>query len=142
MKHEVAGYAGKFLRVNLTFERVSETVFDEETLRQYLGGTGIGTKYLYEEVPPGVEWSDTENRIMFFSGPLNGTKVNGCGTVAIVTKGPMTNLAAATQANGYFGAFLKLAGFDGIVILGKAKAWRYLYIHDGTAELRDAEFLY
>jgi aldehyde:ferredoxin oxidoreductase len=135
------GYMGKILRVDLSSEKISEETPDAETLRKYVGGTGMGAKYLYEEVPPGVEWSDAGNRIMFFSGPLNGTRVNGTGTFSIVTRGPMTNLAAATQANGYFGAFLKFAGLDGIIVQGKAEGLRYLYVHDGTAELRDAAHL-
>ncbi len=136
-----SGYAGKILRVDLSREKISEESLDDATRRKYVGGSGMGAKYLYEEVPPGVEWSDAENRIMFFSGPFNGTEVNGTGTYSIVTKGPMTNLAVGTSANGYFGAYMKLAGFDGIVIHGKAKGWRHLHIHDNVAELRDAEHL-
>lgn len=135
------GYTGRIMRVDLGREQISEESLDNETLRKYVGGTGLGIKYLYEEVPPGVEWSDAKNRIMFFTGPLGGTKVSGSGTISVVSKGPMTNLAGASQANGYFGAFLKFAGFDGIVVQGRAKRWLYLYIHDGTAELRDAQHL-
>jgi len=138
---KLGGYVGRILRVDLGREQISEESIDTETLRKYVGGTGLGTKYLYEEVPPGVEWSDPDNRLMFFTGPLNGTKVNGTGAVSVISKGPMTNMAGASQANGYFGAFLKFAGFDGIIIQGAAKKWLYLYIHDGTAELRDAENL-
>src|SRR4030042_1409230 len=105
------GYMGKVLRVDLSNEKISVESLDDATRRKYVGGTGMGTRYLYQEVPPGVAWSDAENRIMFFAGPLNGTKVNGTGTFSVVTKGPMTNLAAATQANGDFGAFLKFPGF-------------------------------
>jgi aldehyde:ferredoxin oxidoreductase len=135
------GYMGKILRVDLSSEKISVESLDNETRRKYVGGTGMGARYLYEEVPPGVEWSDAGNRIMFFSGPFNGTRVNGTGTFSVVTKGPMTNLAVASQANGYLGAFLKFAGVDGIIIQGRAKGWRYLYIHDGTAEIRDAAHL-
>lgn len=135
------GYMGKILRVDLSSEKISVESLDNETRRKYVGGTGMGAKYLYEEVPPGIEWSDAENRMMFFSGPLNGTRVNGTGTFSVVTKGPMTNMAVGTSANGYFGAYLKFAGFDGIIVHGKARGWRYLYIHDGIAELRDAEYL-
>jgi aldehyde:ferredoxin oxidoreductase len=137
----IHGYAGKVLRVDLSSEKISQEALNGETLHKYLGGTGMGAKYLYDEVPPGVQWSDPENRIMFFTGPLAGTKVCGSGTFTVVTKGPMTNLAVATQANGYLGAYLKFSGFDGIVIQGKARSWKYLYVHDGTAELRDAQDL-
>jgi aldehyde:ferredoxin oxidoreductase len=137
----IGGYTGKVLRVDLSQGKISQETLDEATLRKYLGGTGLGAKYLYDEVPAGVEWSDAANRIMLFSGPLGGTKVNGSGTFSVVTKGPMTNMAGATQANGFLGAYLKFSGFDGIVIQGQARDWQYLYIHDGTAELRDARHL-
>lgn len=137
----IGGYAGKFLRVDLSARRISEEVLDEPTLRKYLGGTGLGSKILYEEVPPGVEWSDPRNRLILASGPLGGTSVAGSGTFSVVTKGPLTNGATSTQANGFLGAYLKFSGFDGIIIQGRADKWQYLYIHDGVAELRDASAL-
>jgi len=137
----IGGYTGRILRVDLGREQISEESLDSGTLRKYVGGTGLGAKYLYEEVPPGVEWSDAENRIMFFTGPLGGTKVSGSGTFSVVSKGPMTNMTGASQANGYFGAFLKFAGFDGIIVQGRAQRWLYLYVHDGAAELCDARHL-
>jgi aldehyde:ferredoxin oxidoreductase len=137
----IGGYMGKILRVDLTSERLSEESPDIETLRKYIGGTGLGTKYLYEEVPPGVKWSDAENRIMFMTGPLSGTRIGGSGIFSVISKGPMTGFAGTTQANGYFAAYLKFSGYDGIVVQGKARRWLYLHVHDGTAELRDAGHL-
>jgi aldehyde:ferredoxin oxidoreductase len=139
-QNRIGGYAGKILRVDLTNEHISEEILDNETLRKYVGGTALGAKYLCEEVPPGVEWSDPENRIMFFTGPLTGTKV-GSGIFSVISKGATTNLAGTSQANGFFGAFLKFAGFDGIIVQGQAKKWSYLYVHDNTAEIRSAEDL-
>lgn len=137
----IGGYIGKILRVDLTRELISEESPDELTLRRYIGGAGLTADYLYKEVPPDVEWSDPENRLMFFAGPLSGTNLSGTGTVAIMTKGPMTNMAGSSQANGYFGAFLKFAGYDGIIVQGKANQWLYLHVHDNTAELCSAEHL-
>lgn len=135
------GYAGKLLRVDLTNEQITEEKLDEETVRKYVGGTGIGAKYLYEEVPAEVEWSDEGNRMIMATGPLGGTTVGGSGTLSVVTKGALTNGAVATQANGFFGAFLRFSGYDGIILQGRAKRWVYLYIHHGRAELRDASHL-
>jgi len=137
----VGGYAGKLLRVDLGRQDLSEETVDAKTLRECLGGNGLGAKYLYEEVPPGVEWSDPENRLFFFAGPMGGTRVSGSGTFSIISKGPMTNMAGASQANGYFGAFLKFSGYDGIIFQGKSDDWVYLHLHDGKAELRDAKHL-
>lgn len=134
------GYMGKVLRVNLSTRSASEDVLEEATLKKYLGGTGLAIKYLYDEVPPGVEWSDPENRFIVMSGPLGGT-VGGTGIYSVITKGPMTNGAASCQGNGYWGAFIKFAGFDGLIVEGAAGDWVYLYIHDGTAEIRDARQL-
>ncbi len=141
MTAQDARYLGKMLRVDLTTGRVSEETLDPAELRKYIGGTGLGAKYLYDEVPPGVEWNDPENRLIMMTGPLGGTRAPGSGTFTVVTKGPLTDLAAASQANGYFGAYLRFSGFDGIVIQGAAPRWCYLSIHDGTAELRDASGL-
>ncbi|MFH0914293.1 MAG: aldehyde ferredoxin oxidoreductase C-terminal domain-containing protein [Chloroflexota bacterium] len=135
------GYHGRILRVDLTREQISEEYLDDATLRKFVGGTGLGAKYLYEEVPPGVRWDSPENRLIFCAGPASGTRLSGSGTYAVVSKGPMTELAAASQANGFFGAFLKFSGYDGVIIQGAAKHWKYLHIHDGTAELRSASHL-
>ena len=141
MEYEIAGYTGKYLRVNLTSERLSDTVFDEKTLRKYVGGTGIGVKTLYEEVPPKSCWSDSVNRITVASGPLGGTGISGSGTISLVTKGALTNGATSVQANGRFGAFIKFCGYDGLIIQGAARRWLYLCIEDDRVELRDANHL-
>ena len=135
------GYLGQILRVDLTKGSINPEVLDEATLRNYVGGVGLGIKYLYDEVPPGTKWSAPENRLFFGSGPLGGTRIGGSGTTTVVTKGALTNGAASTQANGFFGAYLRFSGFDAVIIQGAAPGWIYLYIHDGTAELRDASHL-
>jgi len=137
----VGGYAGKLLRVDLSTGSFSEVSFNEPTLRKYLGGTGLGARILYDEVPPGVDWDHPDNRFILASGPLGGTRVKGSGTFSIVTRGAMTNGATSTQANGFLGAYLKFCGYDGLIIQGQAPHLMYLYIHDGGVELRDARHL-
>jgi len=137
----VVGYAGRFLRVDLTNERVTEFSFDESTLRKYVGGSGIGAKILYDEVPPKIDWSSPENRLIFASGPLGGTRIGGSGTFSLVTKGALTNGATSVQANGLFGAYLKFSGYDGVVVQGATRRWLYLHVDDGEARLRDASHL-
>ena len=134
-------YEGRVLRVDLIRERVSDEKIEEATLKAYLGGTGLGARYLYDEVPPHVAWSDPENRLVLAAGPLNGTRMAGAGCFSVVTKGAMTEGATSSQANGYFGAYLRISGFDAIVVQGKAKRPVYLHIHDGQGELRDAGYL-
>jgi aldehyde:ferredoxin oxidoreductase len=106
-----------------------------------MGGTGSGARILYDEVEPRVEWHHSENRIILASGPLSGTGMAGSGTFSLVTKEPLTNGGTATQANGYLGAYLRLNGMDGVVVQGASDHGVYLYIHDGKAELKDAQHL-
>ncbi len=137
----IGGYAGQLLRVDLGKGHFSQESLPEDILRKYIGGTGLGAKYLYEEVPPGVGWSDPRNRVIIASGPLGGTTVKGSGTISLVTKGALTEGATSSQANGYLGPYLKFCGYDGLIIQGTAPRWVYLYVHDGGAELRDASHL-
>ncbi|MFC2001031.1 aldehyde ferredoxin oxidoreductase family protein [Chloroflexota bacterium] len=137
----VYGYAGKLLRVDLTSGRLNEERLDEAVLRKYVGGAGLGAKFLYDEVPPGVSCFDPENRLILTSGPLGATRIPGGGTFSVSTRGVLTGGAASCQANGFFGAYLRFSGFDGIIIQGAASKPCYLYIHDGHAELMDASHL-
>lgn len=132
------GYMGKLLRVNLSTGELTDEPLDLERARLYIGGSAMGGRILLDEVPPGVEPYDAENRLMFIPGPFTNTSVPGSGTYTVVTKGSMTNQAAAAQANGWFGARVKAAGYDGIIVQGISPEWVYLVVNDGVAELRDA----
>jgi len=134
------GYIGKILTVDLTNQRIGTENLDEINLRDYVGGSGFAVPWIYKEVPPGVDWSSPENCMVFATGPLTGT-VAGTGSFTLSTKGPMTNGIISVQANGFFGAYLKFAGFDAIIVRGSSDKWVYLYVHDGTAELKDAKDL-
>jgi aldehyde:ferredoxin oxidoreductase len=135
------GYTGIILSVDLTKGQIVRESLDATALRNYVGGTGLGIKFLYDGVIPGVRWSDPENRLIVATGPLNGTSVGGSGGFSVVTKGCLTNGATSVQAMGFLGAYLKFCGFDGIVLQGAAPRLTYLYINDGHAELRDATHL-
>ena len=137
----LCGYTGKILRVDLSQNRIWVETLDEKTLRKWVGGVGLGAKYLYEEVSPGVQWSDPENRLIWTTGPLAGSGVLGAATFNVTSKGPMTNLGSGTQANGFFGAYLKFSGFDGIIFEGSSPELVYLSIQEGKAEIRNARGL-
>lgn len=134
-------YIGRILRVDLSTGEISEEHFDPGLLRKYVGGAGLGIKILYDEVPPGVGPFDPDNRLIFASGPLGGTRVPGSGNYSVLTKGPLTNLISSAQANGFWGPRLRFAGFDAVVIQGASPEWVYLWVHDGEAELRPAQHL-
>ncbi len=137
----MTGYEGSILRVDLSKDKIERRKLPEEILRQFIGGTGLGAKILYDEVSAETEWSSPQNRLIIAAGPLNATPIGGSGTVSVVTKGPLTNGAGCSQANGYFGAYLRLCGLNGIVVHGKAESLKYLYVDSESAELKDAEWL-
>jgi aldehyde:ferredoxin oxidoreductase len=137
----LSGYSGNILRVNLTGKKAEAQVFEAETLRKYVGGVSLGSKVLFDEVPPEVKWSAPENRLYIGTGPLSGTSIPGSGGLAAVTKGALTEGAASTQANGIFGAYLRSAGFDCLILQGASSDWVYLHIHDGLTEFKSANFL-
>jgi aldehyde:ferredoxin oxidoreductase len=141
MSQKLWGYMGKLLRVDLTRGTHWDEPLEPELAENYLGGTGFGVEYLYREVPPGAEWDDPRNCIIMASGPVGGTPLAGSGTFSLVTKGPMTNLGVATQANGFWGAYIKSTGYDAVIIQGQSPRWVYLHIADGKVELRDASAL-
>jgi aldehyde:ferredoxin oxidoreductase len=134
-------YIGRVLRVDLSSGKITEEQVDSQILHDFVGGNGVGVRMLYSEVPPSVKPLDPENRLIFASGPLAGTRVPGSGTFSVVTKGPLTGFLTSAQASGYFGARMRFAGFDFIIFQGAAPEWQYLYINDGKAELRSARHL-
>jgi len=138
---EIGGYLGEVLRVDLSSGKTSAEDLSRSFIEKWVGGVGFGARYLYEEVPAGVKWSDPENRLILTTGPLAGSGVYGAGTFNVASKGPLTNLAGCSQANGFFGAYLKFSGFDGIIFQGKASNLVYLLIKEGKAEIRDARHL-
>jgi len=134
----ISGYAGTILMVNLSKGSTEKIRYDEEILRMYLGGTALGAKILYDMVPRDIEFDDPRNIVFIGTGPLTGTSIGGSGSISIVTKGALTDGATSSQANGLFGAYLKFSGFDGVILTGRSKDWRYLVLRDGQAELVDA----
>ncbi len=134
------GYVGKLLRVNLTNRMVrDEPLPDEATLRKYIGGTGLATKILYDEVPPHIQASDPANRIVFMTGPLTGTPAPSSSNTTIASlHWDLPYASGNCHIHGVFGAYLKFAGYDGIIIEGAASEPVWLAIHDGQATLHDA----
>jgi len=138
---ELGGYARNVLRVDLSCGKSEVFSIPDQELRMFVGGTGLGALLLYREVPPHVQPLGPANRLIMASGPLGGTSIPGSGSFSVVTKGCLTNGSTSTQANGYFGAYLKLCGYDALVLQGAASDWCYLYIHDGGVDIRDARHL-
>jgi len=136
------GYHGRILRVNLTDGRVWVERKDDTFYRRYFGGWGIIAYYLLRELRAGVDPLSPENKLIFAAGVVTGVPIPGSGRNAVGAKSPLTGGFGASEAGGFFGAELKKAGFDGIVIDGRAERPVYLWVHDGEAEIRDAQHLW
>jgi len=138
------GWAGKVLRVDLSTGRIS-TEDTVEKYKDYLGGTGIGYKVIWDEVSPGTKPFDPANKLIFGVGPLAGTGAPCNGRTAITTLWPTcwpNPLVASGHMGGHFAAELKYAGYDAIIIEGKADRPVWLSIIDGKVEIKDARPLW
>jgi aldehyde:ferredoxin oxidoreductase len=133
---------GTLLRVNLTNSSIQVEELSGTLTNQFLGGRGLASKILYDEVDAQVDPLSPENKIIFMTGPLTGTGVIGGASYVVVTKSPLSGSIACSTAEGYFGPELKCAGFDGIVIEGQATEPVYLSIEDDQVELLSASHLW
>ena len=135
-------WAGKILRVNLTAGTVTPEPLNMEWARAYLGSRGLGSKYLTTEIDPKVDPLSPDNKIIWATGPLTGTMASTGGRYTVITKSPLTGAIACSNSGGYWGAELKMAGWDMIIFEGKSPKPVYLFINDDVAELRDAAHLW
>ena len=128
------GYQGKILKVNLTDRRIDAEEKDESFYRSYLGGRGIGYHYLLREVPPRIDPFSPENVLVLATGVMTGAPLPASCRFAAVGKSPLTGTAGESEAAGFFGPELKMAGFDAIVFQGRADKPVYLWVSDGKEE--------
>jgi aldehyde:ferredoxin oxidoreductase len=138
----MAGYWRKILHVDLTDGTTRTEEPDEEFYRRHMGGRAFIAHYLLSETPAGLDALDAENRLVFAMGPLTGTPVPGAGRHSVGAKSPLTGAFGESEAGGFWGAELKKAGWDGIVVKGRAARPVYLWINDQTVEIRDASHLW
>ncbi|HET6478269.1 MAG TPA: aldehyde ferredoxin oxidoreductase family protein, partial [Dehalococcoidales bacterium] len=141
-KKILGGYTGKTLRVDLNNLRVREEKTDEELCDKYLGGAGFISHYLWKELEPKTDPLGPDNKLIFATGPLTGLPFPGSGRNGIGAKSPLTDGVAKSEVGGVWGAELKRAGVDGIIIEGKSDKPVYLWIQDGKADLRDAAHIW
>ncbi len=137
------GYAGKILRVNLSNKQITETSTSDHADR-FIGGRGLAAKIYWDEVPPETGAFDEENRLIFALGPMAGVSPLGASRWGVFGKSPLTTPSKFCYGNlgGRWGAELKFAGYDGIVVHGKSEKPVYLLISDGKVELKDASTLW
>ncbi|MBU6193405.1 MAG: aldehyde ferredoxin oxidoreductase family protein [Burkholderiales bacterium] len=135
-------WAGKILRVNLSAGTCTAEPLNMSWAKQYLGSRGLATKYICNEVDPKVDPLSADNKIIWATGPLTGTMASTGGRYTVVTKGPLTGAIACSNSGGYWGAELKMAGWDMVIFEGKSAKPVYLFIEDDHAELKDAAHLW
>ncbi|MFZ9554921.1 MAG: aldehyde ferredoxin oxidoreductase family protein [Limnohabitans sp.] len=135
-------WAGKILRVNLSKGTVTTEPLNREWARDFVGSRGLGSKYLISEIDPKVDPLSPDNKIIWATGPLTGTMASTGGRYTVITKGPLTGAIACSNSGGYWGAELKMAGWDMVIFEGKSPKPVYLCIQNDVAELRDASHLW
>jgi len=138
MKYSETGFN---LEIDLTRGSIERVATDPKLTRLHLGGQGTAAKILWDRVPPEIEPFSPDNLLIFSAGILIGTSVPGANRTAVDTFSPQTNLYSHSLFGGFFGAELKHAGYDKIVIRGKSPNLVYLWINNDKAEIRDASHL-
>ena len=129
----------RILRVNLSEGRAAPEPLNMEWAQDFLGERGLATKYLMENMDPGADPLGPDNVLIFATGPLSGTMASTSGRYAVVTKGPLTGAIACSNSGGKFGAELKFAGYDLLLLEGRAERPVYLHIVDDLVEILPAD---
>ncbi len=136
------GWHRKILRINLTEGTVKSEPLNMEWAQKYLGQRGLATKYLLEEIDPKTDAMGPGNKLIFATGPLTGTAASTGGRYSVITKGPLTNAIACSNSGGYFGAELKFAGWDMVIMEGKSPKPVYILIQDDKCEIKDGSAIW
>lgn len=132
------GYIGNLLRVDLTHGQIIEEPLDKDYAQAFIGGSGLGSRYLYDLVDEKTDPLGADNPLILMTGPLTGTNAPCCGRFTVCARSPLTGLWGEANSGGNFGPKLKFAGYDGIIITGISSKPVYLEIIDGQAKLKDA----
>lgn len=136
------GYMDKILYVNLSKETTSIETFPDDLKRSYLGARGLGVKILADRFEELGDPLGETNVLIFATGPITGTAIPMGSRYEVITKSPLTGTITSANSVGMFGWKIKRAGFDAVVVTGKAKTPKYILLDNGKAELRDASALW
>ena len=135
---EYYGYVGKIARINLTEEKISFESLDLNMASKFIGASGFAIRFLIDEIDPTIDPFSPENKLIIMTGALTGTIVPGANKFAVAAKSPLTMGYGEAHAGGFWGVELKRAGYDGLIIEGKAEKPVYIYIKDNLIEIRNA----
>ena len=140
--YSLKGWWGKLLRVNLSENKVTVQQIDPEILKMFIGGRGLAIKILWDELEPGIDPLSPKNKLVIAAGPITGLVGPSTGKLVVAAKSPLTNGYGDGNIGSHIGYQLKQAGYDAVIIRGKAKAPIYLYITPDSVEFRSAEHLW
>lgn len=132
------GYAGQVLRINLTDKRAMVEPLPEEIAQNYMGGAGFGIKYLADEVAPHTDPLGPDNKLIFAVGPFTGSTIPSTSRLSVTSKSPQTGTVGVALSGGYFPAEMKFAGYDIIIVEGKADEPTYVSIKDAQVQFLSA----
>jgi aldehyde:ferredoxin oxidoreductase len=132
------GYTGKILRIDLSTSTAKEEKLPPDVAKDFIGGAGFGIKYLFDELDAKTDPLGPGNKLIFSVGPFTGTSIRCASRMAVTAKSPLTNTVGVALTGGHFPVELKRAGYDALIIEGKAEKPTYIWIKDGKAQFRDA----
>ncbi|MGQ4832530.1 MAG: aldehyde ferredoxin oxidoreductase family protein [Candidatus Asgardarchaeia archaeon] len=132
------GWTGKSAYIDLSTNKIKVIDTDSTLVKNYLGGSGVGIKLLFDRAPPKIPPFSPMNPLIFATGPLTASRVFGTGRHSVITKSPLTGFVGDATSGGFFGAYMKKAGFDYIFIIGVSNSPIYLQLHDGKVKIHDA----
>ena len=135
------GYAGRILRINLTKNQKKIQHTENQLIKKFLGGRGLNSKRLYDEVPKNVKPLSPQNKLIFATGPLVGTAFPLGARFNVSAKSPLTGILGDSNAGGHFASEMKFAGYDQIIIEGKSRKPIYIFIEDQEVQVIDAKHL-
>lgn len=134
-----SSYMGKIARINLTTREVKVENLDYELAQKFIGGRGLGTAMLYDEGIATVDPLSSDNKLIYITGAMTGTASPTSGRYMVVTKSPLTGMIASSNSGGIWGAKLKYAGWEALIVEGKADSWVYINIVDDKIEILPAD---
>lgn len=136
------GWMGKILRINLTSHQYTTEKLDKNLRENYIGGRGLGTKIIYDEVPADTDPLSADNKIVIAVGPLTRTKAPTSGRMSVSTKSPLTGTILDSNAGGFWGAVFKGTGYDAVILEGKSPEPVNIVIDKGEVTINEADNLW
>jgi aldehyde:ferredoxin oxidoreductase len=139
---EMKGYMGQILRIDLSDGKISKEDLNTKWVEDFIGGSGLALRMGYDEIPPETDPLGSGGKLIFMTGPVTATSLGTSGRFEVVFKSPLTGLLCDSSSSGHWGAKLKQAGYDGLIVQGESTEPVYIHINDGEVEIESASELW